>query len=291
MKKGTITPLKYDQMHEDATGKPFFIGEDFSMIHGSNILGHADISLGAPYKCDDCRLFIVTGGEMDITVNLLDYHFHPGTVGYFGRGCNIQVNSVTDDFALDVILFKDGYLVDSSLYKSYFGKDTGMIMSVGENEGKIVRTLFQTVWDIVRNSIYNKDVIVALTSGIMHYYDVIRHHQLDHEKKNSSRREDLLKEFVILVNAHSGRERQLAFYADKMCITEKYLCLVVKSTSGKTPREWIDRAAVTNAKVLLKHTDMQISQISDRMNFPRSSAFCKYFKRKTGLTPQEYRDQ
>jgi AraC-like DNA-binding protein len=76
-----------------------------------------------------------------------------------------------------------------------------------------------------------------------------------------------------------------------MCITEKYLCLVVKSTSGKTPREWIDRAAVNNAKVLLKHTDMQISQISDRMNFPRSSAFCKYFKRKTGLTPQEYRDQ
>lgn len=291
MKKENIEQLRYDQMHEDAAGNPVYAGEGFSMIFGSNILYRADIHLGTPYQCNDSRLFIVTSGEMDITVNLLDHHFRPGTVGYFGKGCNIQVNAVTADFAIHVLLFEQDYLVDSSLYKTYYGKDTGLVMTLEADKAQIVEDMFSLLWNIVQTGVYSKDVVVSLAVSMMHYFDTIRHRQLEHEKKNTSRREELFKEFVILVNAHSGRERGLSFYAGKLCITEKHLCLTVKSASNKTPGEWIDRATVANAKVLLRRSDLQIGQIADRMNFPRSSAFSKYFKRHTGMSPQEYREQ
>lgn len=291
MNKVSPETLRLSLMHEDAEGRPMFVDDDFAMVYRTNILLHADIGVGIPYRCDDSRLFIVTQGEMDITVNLLDYTFRAGTVGYFGRGCNIQVNSTTDDFAVESLLFKEGYLVDSSLYKTYYGKDTGLVMQVEEGEAAIISQQFATLWNLLQTGFYSKDVIVAMTTAIMHYVDLIRHKQLSQEHKTHTRYEQLLKEFVILVNANSGRERSLAFYAGKLCITEKHLCLVVKTASGQTPREWIDRAVVTNAKVLLKRTGMQVAQIADRMNFARSSAFCKYFKLHTGMTPQEYRDK
>ena len=62
-----------------------------------------------------------------------------------------------------------------------------------------------------------------------------------------------------------------------------------KKVSGKAAKQWIDDALVARIKVALRHTDKQMAQISDEMNFPNNSFFNKYFKRLTGLTPGQYR--
>lgn len=64
---------------------------------------------------------------------------------------------------------------------------------------------------------------------------------------------------------------------------------MVLSTSGVGAKEWIDRAVISTAKVLLRHSDKQTSEIADELNFPNVSFFCKYFKRLTGSTPLQYR--
>lgn len=66
---------------------------------------------------------------------------------------------------------------------------------------------------------------------------------------------------------------------------------MVRQTSGITAKEWIDKAVITSAKVLLRHGDLPIVEISDRLHFATPSFFCKYFKRLTGCTPQEYRQR
>ena len=82
---------------------------------------------------------------------------------------------------------------------------------------------------------------------------------------------------------------RLAFYAEKLCITSRYLGTVILNESGVGAKEWIDRAVISTAKVLLRHSDKQTTQIADELNFPNASFFCKYFKRLTRLTPQQYR--
>lgn len=103
------------------------------------------------------------------------------------------------------------------------------------------------------------------------------------------RNKELFDTFIRLVNSHGKHERKLSFYADKMCITPRYLGISVKQASGITAKEWIDRAVMTHAKVMLKYSNKLVAEIAYELNFPSVSFFCKYFKLATGLTPQEYR--
>lgn len=100
---------------------------------------------------------------------------------------------------------------------------------------------------------------------------------------------DIFVRFIHLVNDHCKEQRQLAFYAEKICVTERYLSTVIRQISGITAKEWIDKAVVTAAKVKLRHSDLQITEITEALHFPNPSFFCKYFKRLVGCTPQENR--
>ena len=90
---------------------------------------------------------------------------------------------------------------------------------------------------------------------------------------------------------HSKHERSVNFYADKLCLTPHYLSSVIRETSGQTVMQWINQAVILEAKVLLKHSNLLVFQISDELNFPNPSFFSKFFKRMTGMTPAEYQKQ
>ena len=109
------------------------------------------------------------------------------------------------------------------------------------------------------------------------------------EEEKKSKQEVLLEDFLDFVQKHYKEERSVEFYADKLCLTPKYLSTVIRQTSGKTAGEWIDEYVVLEAKALLKSTKMTIQQISEELNFPSQSFFGKYFKRLSGVSPKEYK--
>ena len=85
------------------------------------------------------------------------------------------------------------------------------------------------------------------------------------------------------------QERSVAFYADKLCVTAKYLSLISKEVSGQPAGNWIDEYVILEAKTLLKSSQMSIQEIADSLNFANQSFFGKYFKHHTGISPKEYR--
>ena len=87
------------------------------------------------------------------------------------------------------------------------------------------------------------------------------------------------------------QSRDVAFYADRLCITSKHLSQVVKEVSGKSALDIIEEYVITECKALLLSTTMTIQQISDSLNFTTQSVFGKYFKRVTGISPSEYRNR
>ena len=60
---------------------------------------------------------------------------------------------------------------------------------------------------------------------------------------------------------------------------------MVRQASGITAKEWIDRAVITQAKILLRHSELSVLEISEELGFANPSFFSKYFRRLTGLTP------
>ncbi len=73
----------------------------------------------------------------------------------------------------------------------------------------------------------------------------------------------LYERFMDLLFAHHGKRRSVAFYASRLCITPKYLCCIVKKTSGKTPTEWINETTVREIEYMLCHTRASIKEIRE----------------------------
>lgn len=114
-------------------------------------------------------------------------------------------------------------------------------------------------------------------------------HNLTTETKGTTRQDEIYAAFIDILGKHYKTARDIGYYADKLCISAKYLSQVVKKVSGKTAPEIIEDYVLTECKALLLSTTMTIQEISDELNFPSQSVLGKYFKRLTGLSPKSYR--
>jgi len=111
---------------------------------------------------------------------------------------------------------------------------------------------------------------------------------VDAEQVNK-RSGEYYNKFMSLLNQYSKQERNIGFYASKLCITPKYMTSLIKKTSGRSALEWINDYVIMEAKNLLRYSDMNIQEISEYLNFSNQSFFAQYFKRLTGCSPSDYR--
>ena len=101
----------------------------------------------------------------------------------------------------------------------------------------------------------------------------------------------MLEQFIKLAINNHASEHLVGYYADKMCVTPKYLSKIVKEASGRSVPEWLNELLILDAKNMLRHTDMTIKEISAKLNFPSQSFFFRFFKNHTGQTPTQYREE
>ncbi len=78
-------------------------------------------------------------------------------------------------------------------------------------------------------------------------------------------------------------------YADRLAIHNNYLNKVLKENTGKTTTEHIIARLIQEAKILLKQTDWNISEIAYSLGFEQLSHFSNFFKKQTSLSPLEMR--
>ena len=105
----------------------------------------------------------------------------------------------------------------------------------------------------------------------------------------SERQTDIYIRLIELVGKYYDRYRSVAFYADKLCLSPKYLSSIVKSISGLTVQQHVFKAIVRRSILLMNNTDMSIKQISDSFHFPNPSSFGTFFKKHTGMSPRTFR--
>lgn len=132
-------------------------------------------------------------------------------------------------------------------------------------------------------------MVQALTFNVLSQVEKeVREENKLHEKL--SRSKDIYKRFLECVEKNYMRERDIKFYADKLCLTPKYLSQVIYKESGNYAGEHIKKYVIIEAKALIKSRQYTISQICDILNFSSQSFFTKYFRNATGLSPSEYQN-
>lgn len=103
--------------------------------------------------------------------------------------------------------------------------------------------------------------------------------------------EQLFERFYKAVTIHYCESREVAFYANLLCLTPKYFATVIKQTTGIAASEWISRHVIIKAKYLLSYEPQKsIQQIAHELGFSEQSAFTRYFRTHTGTTPKKFRE-
>lgn len=244
-----------------------------------------------PYIMEDVRIGYVRQGSARLTANLIDHDIEGGMLVFIGAGCVMQFDGASSDFDLC------GVMVSDERFRAAVGghapawADGAEFVAVKPetDDFGFVRSLFDSLWNLINRESYPDDTLNGLISALVGYYGFVMKNVSGSSAGKISHQQDIFSRFISLVNTFCGHERSLAFYADRICVTPRYLGAVVRHVSGITASEWIKKAVVTRAKIMLRYGGSQVAQIADELNFANASFFCKYFKRATGFSPQSYR--
>lgn len=103
--------------------------------------------------------------------------------------------------------------------------------------------------------------------------------------------DNIFKAFLDLLGTSDKPHCKVSSFAAQLNITSKYLSHVCKRQSGKSANEWITEKILNEITFYLKHTDLSIKQVADRLGFANPSFFGKYVKQHFGKTPIQLREQ
>lgn len=258
----------------------FFVNDDLILIFNGNVQRIPVFSKEEIYQMVEPRFILVLEGSAEVCINLQDYHIKKGNVMLIPADTIVEVDKLSDDARVMAIVFRDSVeMSDEVVYKT----------SPAEFD-RLLR-MYYLLWDVVHLSPYRRKTVQYLSKTIV--ADVQELNELVSENvqnEGSTRTQELFLQFKRLIKQHCMQERSIPYYASQLHVTPHHLSATIKKASGQSVMYWINRATIQEAKLLLKTNGMMAYEIANRMNLPSASAFSKFFKRETGLTPRAYQE-
>ena len=138
-------------------------------------------------------------------------------------------------------------------------------------------------------SLFHQDVMInAVQTMIIDYFEI--HAHIYEETEQSTQTTKVMSDFLALLERGDYREhRDIAYYADQLCVTPKYLSEISKKSSGMAANFWINRFTILEISRLLRDKTISFTEITDMFNFSSTSYFSRYVQNNLGVTPSAYR--
>ncbi|WP_456002228.1 helix-turn-helix domain-containing protein [Prevotella sp.] len=232
------------------------------------------------YQIVEPRLVLGMDGQADICLNLQDYHLEKGCLLLLPSDTILEIKNVSDDARVVALVFREGINLTDEI-----------VLNASPAEcDRLLRMIYLT-WDILQLKPYRRKTIQNLLQSIISDIQYIKDIADESEKHDqSSRTQDVFIQFKRLVHKYCISERSIPFYASQLHVTPHHLSAIIRKASGQSVMYWVNRATIQEAKLLLKTNDALGYEIADQLHFPSASAFSKFFKRETGMTPKMYQE-
>lgn len=268
-----------------------FINAEFGFVTSFSKMETTIFKIGQPYRLQEGRIAIITNGRARVLINLIEYIFRPNYISLIAPGSIIQIMETSQDFDAHMMAIEHNFLPVSGkeeFFAHFLQRKKNLLLPLTTTEQVQIENFITVMWDVLQEPVFRKEVIQHLLAGLLYNIEYIAKNKGQSESSPLTHQNDIFQRFISLVNTYSKTERNVSFYADKLCLTPRYLNTVIRQASQQTVMDWINQSIILEAKVLLKHSNRLVYQISDELNFPNPSFFSKFFKRMTGMTPQEY---
>ena len=252
-----------------------------------------------PYRLNCMTIIVLKRGSLKTEVNLKSYNVHANTLLVINPGSLLKITDV-DTENLDVVML---FVSTTFLKDINIDLNAINIRSLIENRSPAVHLTRREINKLMlymdfldmhtqeEETIFSTNVARSICGAIFYELLQINFMRINRqpEHKGPQRRGSMyVHDFMRLVHLNYMRERSLNFYAEKLFITPKYLTVLVKEATGRSATEWINEFVIIEAKNLLRYSGKNIQQVAYALNFANQSAFGKYFKHLTGISPTTY---
>ncbi|MDR2009530.1 MAG: helix-turn-helix domain-containing protein [Bacteroidales bacterium] len=234
-------------------------------------------------------------GKAKLKINFSEYNLKTNTILVIVPNQVITILDKSDDFFMECLFVSVDFIAGFPLPRKF-----DLLSNLGhwpciELSSDAIEDLIEYHAMIVKqHNQVRQPYRVEIVKGLLYtmLMEMIGLYTLEEEipRTPSSRGEELTEQFFKLLRTHYKQERNVTFYADKLCVTSKYLSSLIKEITGESILSWIHEAVIVESKMLLKTTDLTVLQISEELNFSNPSFFGKFFKEHTGMTPLEFRE-
>ena len=177
--------------------------------------------------------------------------------------------------------------VYSSLRKDRCRQDTPVVTNIINGMFSLLKVYF----DQSECTCISQLVLCQLKAFFIGFHEYLqRNPQYRPDEVKSYRVRELFNRFMMLLEKDYKISRDVNYFAEKMNISSKYLTNIVNQVTGHTPKTIIDQYVILQLKLHLKRTTQSIKEMAWEFHFADVSFFCRYFKKHTGLTPQQIRE-
>ena len=176
--------------------------------------------------------------------------------------------------------------VYSSLREDRCRQDTPVVTNIINGMFSLLKVYF----DQSECTCISQLVLCQLKAFFIGFHEYLqRNPQYRPDEVKSYRVRELFNRFMMLLEKDYKISRDVNYYAEKMNISSKYLTNIVNQVTGHTPKTIIDQYVILQLKLHLKRSTQSIKEMAWEFHFADVSFFCRYFKKHTGLTPQQIR--
>ena len=215
----------------------------------------------------------------------IPYHWLPQDENQNGLFCIFTADFLTHS--------KSGVILDDlPIYKP----GGYPIFQLSDKVTEDIQYVFNKMFDeIASNYIYKYDLLRNYVLELIHYGQKLQPLTALHPTQNASARvsslfvELLERQFPIESPHQKLLLRSAKDYADRLSVHVNHLNKVLKQNTGKTTTDIISSRIIQEAKILLKQTDWNVSEIAYSLGFDEIAHFSNFFRKQTSYSPMSFR--
>lgn len=244
-------------------------------------------------------ILICRKGKATVNINYKEWHLHEGAVitVFPNDVVELKVKSEASLFDVEMLKYNASLLreaslqleqtVYSSLREDRCRQDTPVVTNIIDSMFALLKVYFNQS----ECTCISQLVLLQLKAFFVGFHEYLQRNPQNRpdDEVKSYRVRELFNRFMMLMERDYKLSRDVNYYADLMHITSKYLTNIVRQVAGHTPKTIIDQYVILQLKMQLQRSSQSIKEIAWEYHFTDVSFFCRYFKKHTGLTPQQMR--
>ncbi|WP_300691036.1 AraC family transcriptional regulator [Chryseobacterium sp.] len=284
--------VTYENLHDTLSFYSIDCRQSYYISSGKPIFNFPE----SPFRMDYYALCICTAGEINIEIDHQKYKVGADSFLMAAPSTIVKFLKTSEDFMMKLLFFDKNFLIKNISNPfiiekmNLFSKGSYSIVKTTAKNSALLQNLLDYLKrksrkqgkfteEIIRTIIFN---LLLETAEI-----VEKENGTSPEKEEGKK--DLYLKFSKLIRENIRGQRTVQFYADELCISNKYLINIIKKACGKTPHEVIDDTLLKEAFMMLGNPNITISEVAFQLQFNSASAFGRFFKKHTCLSPSEYR--